>query len=52
MPRVTWLQEELKKTEYDVIFHICELELNASFGKSDEGISSEDLMKCLDGSNQ
>jgi len=51
MPRVNWLQEELRKTEYDVTVHICEPEPSAVFGKSDEGRSSEDLMRCLDGSN-
>ena len=45
IPRVNWLQEELKKTEYDVIIHICEPELSAVFGKSDEGRSSNDLMR-------
>ena len=51
MPRVNWLQKELKKTEYDVNFHICEPKLSAIFGKSDEGISSDDIMRCLDSSN-
>ena len=51
IPRVNWLQEELKKTEYNVTVHICEPKLSAVFGKSDEGRSSEDLMRCLDGSS-
>ena len=32
--------------------HICEAELSVVYGKSDEGRLSEDLMRCLDGSNQ
>ena len=45
MPRVNFFHEEIKKTKYDVTIHICEPELSAVFGKSDEGRSSNDLMR-------
>ena len=40
------------KVEHDEIVHIYEAEQSKIFGKDDEGRSNEDLVSCLENSNQ